>query len=608
MDKTLRRARRDMSDNSLLFWVAVGPLLLLAAAAVVAHFLRRSVGRSMNLSASGTEIDVEEPPAQRKTPEQSRLSLRRLNLLSTNYFTAPAAVTSEVTHRAVLTAFSAAGLAYSAITTSVIIIGMYSLHHYHPDVIVAVTYMLQWPILVTLLWPMGLPLRTKVSFLGIYLGLGFLLTALASSVSHAALLAETLFSFVVLSPLAGVIPLLIRQLRPWLLAMVAVVLFLLVGAITFALLQVPMDLAHTEPWAIALGFVFLVLAVIVVGWMLRGNSWKWPLGGLASMTVLGILFIELHKPTIGYSLIALPSNVAQVFGVWLLFKTFVHLQERQFLPSQVLHSHLCWGVLTFYLVVAVRSKFYGHRWWQPWAVVLAYIVYVGILHVSLHRIRRARVDLPSKRLLLLRVFGAADKRESLLDWLEDTWRFVGRIDLIAGTDLVVRTLGSRMLEAFLLGRTDKQFLHTEVDVDRRLSQLRAEMEGDAKYPINSVYCYSSAWKGAVERLAPESEVVLMDLRGFSSKNQGCVFELSWIVQRLDLTRIVLLTDASTDHPALENLVHSAWASQPTDSPNASNMQPVLTVVDTARRSSASSHALFMLLLNAAGLAEAHRGP
>jgi hypothetical protein len=87
----------------------------------------------------------------------------------------------------------------------------------------------------------------------------------------------------------------------------------------------------------------------------------------------------------------------------------------------------------------------------------------------------------------------------------------------------------------------------------------------------------------------------MDLRGFSSKNQGCIVELNWIVPHLDLTRIVLLTDASTDYPTLESVVHGAWASQPADSPNASKMEPVITMVKVARRSSANSHALFMLL-------------
>ena len=65
-----------------------------------------------------------------------------------------------------------------------------------------------------------------------------------------------------------------------------------------------------------------------------------------------------------------------------------------------------------------------------------------VLHALFRRLRAARVDCPGKRLLLLHVFDRADQGERLLDTLDDTWRRAGRIDLIAGTDLAMRTLGS----------------------------------------------------------------------------------------------------------------------------------------------------------------------
>jgi hypothetical protein len=167
------------------------------------------------------------------------------------------------------------------------------------------------------------------------------------------------------------------------------------------------------------------------------------------------------------------------------------------------------------------------------------------------------MDRPSKRLLLLRVFGRADQRETLPDLLDDTWRHLGRIDLIAGTDLAMRTLGSRMLEAFLLRRADQQFLKTDEEVDRRLEHLHSRLEGDARYPINNVYCYATAWQRAVERLALKSDVVLMDLRGFTNRNQGCMIELTLVVQRIPLSRIVLLTDSSSDYQALEQVAQAA---------------------------------------------------
>src|SRR5215469_220276 len=107
------------------------------------------------------------------------------------------------------------------------------------------------------------------------------------------------------------------------------------------------------------------------------------------------------------SLLGLPGNVLQVLLVWAIFKGFVMLQERQLLPAQVLHSHLCWGVLTLYLFALVSwgGNLYGHLWWERGSVVIAYGLYLLVSHVWLHSMWRSRKDRQGRRLLLLRVFG-----------------------------------------------------------------------------------------------------------------------------------------------------------------------------------------------------------
>jgi hypothetical protein len=219
----------------------------------------------------------------------------------------------------------------------------------------------------------------------------------------------------------------------------------------------------------------------------------------------------------------------------------------------------------------------------------------------LQRLRAGRTGDPVKRLLLLRVFGKADKRERLLEVLANTWRRVGRIDLIAGTDLAMRTLSSLMLEAFLLRRVDDMFLKTNDEVDCRLESLQSGLEADVHYPVNSINCYANAWQHAVARLAPESDAVLMDLRGFTQENQGCAFELAFLVQRVALPRIVLLTDHTTDVQVLEDVVHAAWVNLPADSPNVHDPQPALIVLSFGSRSESAARALFLLLLRAAYL-------
>jgi hypothetical protein len=97
--------------------------------------------------------------------------------------------------------------------------------------------------------------------------------------------------------------------------------------------------------------------------------------------------------------------------------------------------------------------------------------------------------------------------------------------------------------------------------------------------------------------------LVLDLRGFTW-NQGCVFELTWLVQRIPLPRIVLLTDKTTDFEGLEKTVQTAWASLPSTSPNADGREALITVFNANVRSRESKRALFTLLLSAACCSEA----
>jgi hypothetical protein len=47
---------------------------------------------------------------------------------------------------------------------------------------------------------------------------------------------------------------------------------------------------------------------------------------------------------------------------------------------------------------------------------------------------------------------------------------------------------------------------------------------------------------SIIRLLPHADVVLMDLRGFSKINLGCIFELTQIVNLVSLDRILIIVD------------------------------------------------------------------
>ena len=255
-----------------------------------------------------------------------------------------------------------------------------------------------------------------------------------------------------------------------------------------------------------------------------------------------------------------------------------------FFQARFFHSDICWLFLAMLASQSVLGYKFNDTNDLSGATTLGllglapFAGYAIFLHVALRHFWNAEQGQSPRRLLLLRVFGSASKRVRLLDMLDEAWRRAGRIDFIAGTDLAQRHVGARALEAFLSGRLHTIFLKSPAEVDKRIAGLRDGLEGDLRYPINDLYCYADAWQYAVGQLAPEFDAVVMDLRGFSAKNKGCVFELGVLVRVVPLERIILLTDATTNMPALAETIDEAWRAAPAHSANVRIASPKIALV------------------------------
>ena len=592
-------------DLFLLFGFALVPLLLLAVAEVFDRFHRHRVERLMKRSAATHDpVAVREPPR-----EQGSLTLQHLDVSSVGPLQGAAAsalVEAADATRRFRQALSVAALVYTVVVTCAVLSVIMPLPPAGNGIIIA-AYCLQGPPLCLLLWNIVDSLRMRLLVFAAYVVLGAALVFLARDPSIAAFLLRVLADIFFVMPMAGLVFLLVRRLRPVLVGLVAVLLFVMISmglaAFVYPLFGFRLDeIGNVRWWVWVVGFANQLLAIPVTGWLLRRPSVRWPIVGLVGMALTGAVMRWTALAAwadVSLVLVALPSYVLQVYAVWLLFRLMVRLQERRYLPVQVLQFHLCWAFLTVYYETLAGG---GDTTLFPRSASglpsLAFVLYAGVLHLLLRRHWNASRDRPARRLLFLRTFGGAEKPERLLDWLDDTWRRLGRTDLIAGTDLAMRTLGSRMLEAVLLRRADAEFLKTPDDVDRRVRHLRSEMEGDARFPINEIYCYASAWQHAMVNLAHDSDVVLMDLSGFTSKNTGCVFELTQVVHLVPLERIVLITDGRTDRAALENVVHAAWAQLPASSPNANAPGTALTVLGLAGPAADDARALVTVVLRA----------
>lgn len=578
------------------------PLLLLAVRGLFAWRYRQALERSMGAAGgSRTATPALVVPATPPGPHTMlRIRDATPDLLSDGAREL-AATASDVTRR-VRIAFTTAALLFACFLCASMVLVLAP--HIALDARVTTAYLVLGPVLLILVSVLSLT-RDRLAMAGLaYLVVGLLAALVVATPARAVTVIAAQAELFMLLPAAGLVLLLSRRLRPMLIALLAITLYVGISlAAGFALAASGLDASQVRWWLWPFAIAFQILGIVIVGWLLsRRGSVRTPVAVLAAMGIAGLAIEFIWRPDfpIGPLLTGLPSQVLQIYAVWLVFRFAVALQERRLLPPQVVQSHVACAFLAGYfvllLVLARGSTLFGPIGWPIALIVLGLAASAAALHLLLRRIWVEREDVPGRRLLFLRTFGTTRGPERLLDTLEDTWQRVGRIDLIAATDLAVRALGSRMIEAFIVRRVDAQFLRTPDDVRRRLRSLRSAVQGDARYPINDVYCHGDTWQLAVSRLAPESDAVLMDLRGFTRRNRGCVFELTELVRTVPLDRVVLLADRTTDLAAVEEIAAAAWLQRSAMDDAAQATVTVLRFTGSRRR---DVDALFGMLLEAA---------
>ena len=154
-------------------------------------------------------------------------------------------------------------------------------------------------------------------------------------------------------------------------------------------------------------------------------------------------------------------------------------------------------------------------------------------------------------LLVLRVFQQDAGVQALFDRVIERWRLSGNTVLIAGTDLLSRTLDPDDLFTFLNGRLAQRFIANEAQVAERLRDFDLAPDPDGRYRVNECYCFDRTWQPALAALVQQADVVLMDLRGFRAKNQGCRHELGVLAAAPQLQRVVLLFGDTTERALAE---------------------------------------------------------
>jgi len=140
------------------------------------------------------------------------------------------------------------------------------------------------------------------------------------------------------------------------------------------------------------------------------------------------------------------------------------------------------------------------------------------------------------------------------------WRFEGTVAMIAGGDLALRSIDADEALAFARGDIDSSYVGDGRKLAERLDELEDAPDPDGRFRIAEFFCYENTWRATLQSLAARSSVVLMDLRGFTQANAGCVFELQQLAAAGRLANCVFVTDDTSDRA----LAASALGAQESD--------------------------------------------
>lgn len=304
-----------------------------------------------------------------------------------------------------------------------------------------------------------------------------------------------------------------------------------------------------------------------------GLSWPVRLRGVVPITFAALLFFGVG-PLLGARLTT--ALAATEFGTPLVFGLGLH---GAFLLIALPVGWLAWLRLRRIAASYEAKRFsdaqlLARMWWLMLVVTIGFDILIGLdqpalalalmlvviaLFAPVNRLALAwlgvstrAVAWPGRSLLLLRVFGHTARTEHLFDRVAARWRLLGPVTMIAAPDVTARTIDAGDYLRWLTGHVDDLFVTSQSSLDARLAALDRAPDPDGRFRINKFCCRDSSWQATVVELMDRADAVIMDVRGMTTTQLGCEFELQQLSLRLPPRRLVLVTDERTDRAVLES--------------------------------------------------------
>ena len=282
--------------------------------------------------------------------------------------------------------------------------------------------------------------------------------------------------------------------------------------------------------------------------------------------------VDVLKWRIDAFALALIVFIAAILGGLLLIALIVRAYRRKRVSDLSFQLAFLWSTFCGWYMLLRASAGYA------WAGLLALAVYFVITRIATSLLRRAAERQHAAGLLVLRVFGSPSRGLRLFSELGTQWRTIGPLQLIAGTDSAIANLDLLEAVRYLTFRFKSLYVADAADLDRRMEQLDVKPDRDGTYRTNNFFCFAGTWRATFTRLLERSYAVLVDLGGYTSRNEGVAFEIGQLLARRPLSSFVLITDEKTVMPDLQTMLADAWSRLDPSLPNAKLATPVLRIL------------------------------
>lgn len=129
------------------------------------------------------------------------------------------------------------------------------------------------------------------------------------------------------------------------------------------------------------------------------------------------------------------------------------------------------------------------------------------------------------------------------------------------------------------GRLRRRFIAVEPgDLQQRLAGIDLQPDADGRFRVNDIFCGNDTWQAAVASLMAGSDLVAMNMRGFTPQDKGCVYELQVLIKSVPAGRIVVLADRADRPRVLQATLAECARAVSLRSPSRASRDP-LTILE-----------------------------